>query len=209
MSVWETPPSKDVLSRHLPALSLGRVTVARAFWEATNHARVPGGIVSIRGRPEEHKASFTIPADATLREALDRIPSESPSLEWKMNGGVVDLLPPRALPEILNVQIASYDFEDANNGSLAIQELLARPEVEQKARSLGFQPALNEGGMTVYYGAGMKPPPSLPVHLRNVTLLEAVDALMRARGAGLWRYDEGVSNSKSWFRITLGVGPPE
>jgi hypothetical protein len=207
--VEEEPLGKEVLSRRLPALRLDQVTIARAFWEAINDAQVPGGIVSIRGRPEEQRATYAIPAGATLREALDLILAESPSLGWQIDDGVVDLFPPRALPEIFKVRIASYDFEDASNESLAIQELVQRPEVQQEARRLGLQPLLSFDSLTVYYPPGKKRPPQVPVHLRNISLLEAVNGLMHARGSGFWRYDEGSSDSERWFRIILGAGPPD
>jgi hypothetical protein len=207
-TVAGAPQGEEVLSRRLPALRFDGVTVARAFWEVTNDARVPGGIVSIEGHPEELGANLAMPAGLTLREALDQIVSESPALAWRQDGGVVDLLPPRALPELLNVEIASYDFDDANNGSLAVQELLDEPQVLRRYRMLRLQPEPSSVGLTVYYGPGEKRPARLPVHLRNVTLLEALNALVRARGTDHWLYQEASLESKKTFRITLGAGPP-
>jgi hypothetical protein len=209
-------PPKDVLSRRLPEASLKGVTIARAFWHVLNSAGLPGGIVSIEGRPEEERMDLTISDGATLRQALDQIVSRSRGLAWKMEGGVVDLFPPSATAsmQMLNVRIAAFDFPDASNVYLAAQELAELPEVKREARALGFVPTPVSGGLTgVYYGPGQKRPPPIPVHLRNVTLLQALNALMRARGeANLWLYKEGSWSSDGrtvrGFDVTLGFAPP-
>ena len=48
---------------------------------------------------------------------------------------------------------------------------------------------------------GAPPPPKLNVRLQDVTLLEALNALVRAHEHGLWMYREIHCNSTNHFDI--------
>lgn len=210
-------PSEDVLSRRLPRTALHAVTIARAFWDVTQRVGVPGGLVSIEGRPEELKVDLVIPKGTTLRQALNQIVSHGVGLKWKLADGVVDLFPPwsTSAMEMMNVRIARFDLPDVSNFYLAGQELIDQPEVRRKARALGFQPIVSCCGLTgVYYGPGQPRPHAIPVHLKNVTLLQVLNAVMRARKhVSFWLYQEGSETlhgrSIRTLTIVVNFGPPQ
>ena len=151
-------------------------------------------------KPSDSEVRFH---EGTLREALEAIVTADPEYRWEMNDGVVNLLPSRGVPDLLAVRISAFDSGDATNVTTAKAFLLALPEVRKRATELGFDQAILESGFHGVPPPGAPPPPKLDVRLQNVTLLDALNALVRANRHGLWIYRETHCESTKHFDISF------
>ena len=139
----------------------------------------------------------------TLQEVLNDIVTADPSYRWEVENGVVNLLPAKGVPNLLNLQIASYDSGEAWSLATAGAYLLALPQVRKRATVMGFSQGITGSGLS---GAPPLGPPTpvrklLGVRLQDVTLLEALNALVRANRHGEWIYHETHCQLENNFQV--------
>jgi hypothetical protein len=161
----------------------------------------PGGAVITQGC-EEPSNSIVRFQGSTLREVLDDIVTADPDYGWEVKDGVVNLIPAKGVPDLLTLRISAFDTGDATSVTTAKTFLFALPEVREREAELGFdQGGIGTGPYAIVPGA--PPPPKLDVRLQDVTLLEALNALVRAHKHGVWLYYETHCKSNSHFSINF------
>jgi hypothetical protein len=138
---------------------------------------------------------------STLREVLDEIVTADPDYVWKVEDGVVNLLPTKGVPDLLTVRIAAFDSGNARSLAAAGTYLLALPELRGRATLLGFSQAVTRSGLGAIGPIGTPAPKLLKVRLRDVSLLDALNALVRANEHGEWVYHETHCESASSFVV--------
>ena len=175
------------------------LSVNSAIQLAILESGTAGGAVITQGC-EEPSDSLVRPQGSTLREVLDDIVTADPDYRWEVNDGVVNLIPAKGVPDLLTLRIGAFDTEDATDVTTAKTFLFALPEVRQREAELGFDQGIVGSGL---HGVvpGAPPPPKLNVRLQDVTLLEALNALVRAHKHGLWIYYESHCKSTNHFDI--------
>jgi len=190
----------ELLTRpvELPASPL---SVDFAFQLAILRSGAPGGEALNQECAEPSESAVRPQQESTLRELLENIVTADPEYRWEVNEGVVNLLPVKGVPELLTLRIAAFDSGDATDVTTAKTFLFALPEVRKRAAELGFDQAIYGSGLSGIPPAGTPPPPKLNVRLQDVTLLEALNALVRAHNHGLWMYRETHCESSKHFDI--------
>jgi hypothetical protein len=132
---------------------------------------------------------------------LDEIVTVDPDYVWKVEDGVVNLLPTQGVPDLLTVRIAAFDSGNVRSLATAGTYLLALPEVRERATQLGFSQAVTGTGLGAIGPIGSPPPKLLKVRLHDVSLLDALNALVRANKHGQWVYHETHRESASSFVV--------
>jgi hypothetical protein len=154
------------------------LSVNLAIQTAILGSGIPGSAVITQGCAERSDSAVRF-RGSTLREVLDDIVTADPDYGWEVKDGVVNLIPAKGVPDLLTLRIGAFDTGEATDVTTAKTFLFALPEVRKRAAELGFDQAIFGSGL---YGAapGTPPPPKLNVRLQDVTLLEALNALVRA-----------------------------
>ena len=191
----------ELLMRPVANLGSSPLSVNHAIQTAILGSGAAGGAVIMQGC-EEPSDSVVRFQGSTLREVLDDIVTADPDYGWEVKDGVVNLLPAKGVPDLLTLRISAFDSGDATSVRTAETFLFALPEVRERAAELGFDQAIyGSGPYAVVPGA--PPPPKLNVRLQDVTLLEALNALVRAHKRGVWLYYETHCKSTNHFSINF------
>ena len=201
ISIAATPaPQEDVLSRPAPIGDLS-LPASSAFEAAVQASGVPGGIAFLEGCPDEPKPTVH-PYGTTLREVLDSITSRDSHYIWRMREGVVNLGPAKGAPALLRTHLKTYDSGNLTDAS-AVIFLSSLPEVARAAAGIGLTYIQLGSGLG---GTALGPPPPkkpLGVRLHDVTLLDALNAIIRANKHGVWTYRETHCDSVHQFNISF------
>ena len=198
----ENPKSEDeLLLRPVDDLSSSPLSVNLAIQTAILGAGTPGGAVIMQGCEQPSDSSVRPRPGSTLRELLEDIVTADPDYRWEVNAGVVNLLPIKGVPDLLRLEIGEFDSGDVRDVTTAKTFLFALPEVRKREAELDFDQAVLGSGPYGVPPPGTPPPPKLDVRLHNVTLLEALNALVRAHKQGLWIYYETHCESTNHFDI--------
>jgi hypothetical protein len=211
----EAPASNDPLSRRVRVAGQtpGEVKLQDTTTFFLNRliaaGNPPGGFAIVKGCEDaEPEVQPLGPTDSTLGEVLDKLVVNDPGFTYSMDDGVVNLVPYQGAPPLLNVRISSFDVEDESIERPFIR-LVNSPEVLKAEPSVGIT-----GTKRLQQFVGAQPAPPVPgrpqvepkkftLHLRNVTLMEALNALVRARGRGVWSYEEHICSGEDWETIRL------
>lgn len=200
--------SQVFLNRDIGTLRFDKASAHFMFSYALIRAAVPGGVVDVSGCPNgsEPQYSFVF-MDAKLRDVLGAIIDRVPDDRWTVENGVVDLLPANGSPALLTVRIGEFDSRNATTPNEAAGRLTELPEIKQAEKRLGLNNPLHiQLGLGVARKRGSATPKRrspLSVRLRNITFLGALNALVRAKGNGVWTYREWHCDASNGYSITF------
>jgi len=173
-----------------------------AFQGALQVSGVPGGAALVEGCPEEPKPTV-YPHGTTVREVLNSITTGDPRYVWRMHRGVVNLEPVKGVPALLRTHLKAYDSGDLTDAISAVTFLNSLPEVTSAAAALGLtHNALGPGLGSMTQGPSSAPKP-LGVRLRDVTLLDVLNAIARTNEHGVWTYRETHCGSVHQFNVSF------
>ncbi len=171
-------------------LPLTPYSLGSAMAEVAWAANVPIGYEALSDeswQPAPSEASLRT-AGLTLGEILDDIVTREPRYQWAVDDAVVHLRPRTAIEDPGNILNRPLDEFVLNDATL--------PEALREIR-IALRPELRHGGTL-----GSGPGPSalgrrrFSVSLGRTTLLQALDAIVKAHGASSWRVtyetDRGV-----------------
>jgi hypothetical protein len=192
----------ELLTRRVVNVGSSPLSINLAFQTAILGSGTVGGAAMIQGCAEPSNSAVRFHG-STLGEFLEAIVTADPDYRWEVKDGAVNLLPARGVPDLLTVRIGAFDSEDATSVTTAKSFLLALPEVRKRQSELGFNQAISGSGFHGVPPPGTPPPARLDVHLQDVTLLEALNALVRANKHGLWIYREIHCDSTNHFDINF------
>ncbi|HKV82819.1 MAG TPA: hypothetical protein VJP02_32020 [Candidatus Sulfotelmatobacter sp.] len=204
----ETSDSQNFMNRNLGNLHFDKTTTPLVFSYALIRAKTPGGIVDVTGCAEKPTLVYSVAFEnAKLHDVLDAIVKRNPLDRWTVDGGVVNLLPVKNSPALLGTRISQFDSKNATTLSEAASLLAQSPEVEQAEVKLGLNnPFHMQLGLGVARKHGSPIPNStlpLAVHLENATFMDALNALVRAKGSGVWMYREWHCSANNGYSITF------
>jgi len=155
-------------------------------------ARIPGGM--FRARKCGDVEPKLIPAkDSSFQNELDRIANLKPEYQWAIDNGVFNFFPKFFTPSPLDISIAEFKVEN-EPVIQAYRKLLDTPDIKNGFARLG----LHEPTVQVILGGistppnigGVSAPPrdqkGITLNLKNTTLREASNAIVRADGRKTW-----------------------
>ena len=155
-------------------------------------ARIPGGM--FRARKCGDVEPKLIPAkDSTFQDELNRIANVKPEYQWAIDNGVFNFFPKFFTPSPLDISIAEFKVEN-EQVIQAYRKLLDTPDIKNGFARLGLhEPAVQVilGGISTppNIGGGSDPPHDpkrITLNLKNTTLREASNAIVRADGQKTW-----------------------
>lgn len=177
------PSSAEILQHPTAGAELNDVTIGEALCSALRTAGVPGGIVTIPNCQGQTKYKFRL-AGETLHDALDAIVSGDPQYTWTVRDGVVNIVPWSYMPSLLDTVIPEMRIEKAGTLEFAVDQLLRLPEVATRMRELRLS-HLHRGSLTF-----LGPREEINLYQQNLTLRDALNAVVGAHGRAVWLYWE-------------------
>jgi len=172
------------------------------FQGAALVAGVPGGAAFFEGCADQPLRTIQ-PTGSTLREVLNSITHADPEYVWSFNSGVLNLEPSRGIPALLSMRLTNYDSENVTDAASAVTFLSSSPEVTSAANKLGLAHNVSGNALSGLPGEPQPPKKPLDIHLKNVTLLDALNAILRANKKGVWMYRETHCGSVSQYDIVV------
>lgn len=187
-----TQVNQDVLSRHVNQRRFDKATTTDLFRDTLASAHAPGGIVVLASCSPEGVHSFVLD-DSSLGAALDAVAVQDPNYRWHAQDGTVIVVPSAGVPELLRTRIAQFQVERAATPDYALDQLLNLREVRQRMEDLGFTtrpPQLGFHKLQSQSSAGADRGRQFSIHRKDLTLLEALNAIAAGDGEAVWLYSE-------------------
>lgn len=196
---------KDVLERQVAINGLEKITIGDAFREALSSANAPGGIVLPGDCAKE--VEYKLDTKSTsLRDVLDSIVSAAPSYRWQYKHGVVNLIGVRDESALLGLRIQKFEVKNAKTLYGAYNELMNLSDVKQRLAEVNITQVRQEIGLEDLRrsGSGVDDgQQGFSVSCSNVTFREALNAIVRANGKGVWAYSERHCNGRDEIVINF------
>jgi len=175
--------SKDQLARPV-RVKLDQVNTPDAVAQALLDADVPGGITVLHYCGGFPTRSLKL-RSASVRGLLDEVVSADPNYSWRLNEGVVNLIPRYTKLHFLDTRVSKLDLKEKTPDE-ALNILLALPEVQSQAN--------NELGSRAFQGFAYAYPPNadrqqqktFSLVLTDTTVAEALNAIAKAYGSAVW-----------------------
>jgi hypothetical protein len=178
------------------------------FQDVLRGTGVSGGFAEFTGCSGLLKGRLKVKQGATLREAMDALVAANPSYQWRLEGGVVDLMPRSGVP-LLDTKIGSFQMDATDRETaIFIQNLLRLPEVRERAAQLGLKPGIGQGP-----GPGVvdehpvpREPVSIHISVRDVSLRDAFNKVVQTAGDTIWIYNESNCTGSETYLVGVTSG---
>ncbi len=200
--------AEKILARRVTDDRQNDVPSVSALTVALSTARVPGGIAlaeACGGQPRP----ISLSARSSLRDVLDVFVRANPEYKWESDRGVINLTPAAGAPPLLDIRLARFRLQKVGSLGVALGRLLATPEVREGMTELNVQQGVLRVSGPGYYsppgdrgGAGVR---KLEVGGVNLTVREALNAIVRAHGRAVWLYSENPCGGRREFSIDFPV----
>lgn len=192
----------DVLERQVASSNGDYHPAPFAFVNSLVITHVPGGIVRILDCADAQPALVGHLPQATLRETLDVIVQANPEYRWQVDDGVVNLLTARDEPALLKVRISKLEVKNAPSINAVLTTLQSLPEVRDAIAKL----QLSEGVKIIVGPRSLNlERPQYTIQLKDVTVREALNAIVRAQGRAVWEYKERRCSGTTEYSIDFVV----
>jgi hypothetical protein len=195
-------PTPDVLERQVTNNEPYSTTLS-SFIMSLVSARLPGGIVTIMHCEDRQLSHPTLFTSGTLREALQEIVRTNPEYRWQVDDGVINLLTVHDEPALLNVRISKLKVENARSINTILDELFELPEVKDAIAKLQLIP-----GVIFLVGPIPMDPerrPKYTVEFKDMTVREALNAIVRLHGRAAWEYKERRCDGKTVYTVDFVI----
>ena len=180
------PRPKDRLTQAVD-VKLDRVSTPDAVSQALLDAGVPGGISALHYCGGFPTRTFK-PASRSVRALLDEVVTADPAYLWRVDDGVVNLVPRNLKIQFLETSVPRLELKESKSLDEALDILMALPEVQRQAdRELG-QRAIEGGAyaFTVSPTNEKRPQKTLSIALTDTTVAGALNAIAKAYGSAVW-----------------------
>lgn len=195
-SQTQQSPPDPFLHRQIEVDGTADITTTEAFSTSLLAAQTPGGIVRITDCEAETVTQRLTAHSSTLQDLLKGIVLADPRYRWEARSGVVNLIPRDGEAPLLGTRIRNLDVTDAASIYLPLSKLMSLPEVREMTAKL----QLSDGTRFSVMSASVKSK-RYTVSCENVTLREALNAIVRAHGRAVWAYREKRCEGKLEFFI--------
>ena len=204
LSKHEATPT-NFLDRPVGASIDMHTTTVDAFKYALANTRVPGGIVEMHNCQDQPEERDWNPAGLPLGEVLNSLVKSDPHYRMMANDEIVNLMPADGVPALLNTRISKFDMEnvDISNVYAAMNALLELKEVKTAINEAHLIPP--QGTMVGSWLTSAPRHKYFSVHCENVTLREALNAIVHAQGRAVWVYWERRCNGQTEYDFDFAV----
>ncbi len=189
----------NVLKRQVTVSDSERPTAHSAFLESLVNARVPGGIVTILNCGNRQGGQQTHLSSGTLKKTLDAIVKANPEYRWQVDDGIINLLVTHGKPELLDVQISKLKVDNAASIEAVADSLFALPEVKDAIAKLQLAPGVHFIVKPISLNPERKP--TYSIECENMTVREALNAIVRTHGRSVWEYKEQRCDGKTEYTL--------
>jgi len=192
--------SSDALERQIDLKNIEFLTTASAFSRTLSAGSIPGGISRVIACGKEQVKHALNLKSLPVRQVLDAIVLADPEYRWQIKDGVVNLFPSSGWPALLNVRVAEFNVDASVSVYVAAGKLFQLPEAKRAIAELHLAHGYNriQGGSSSAYLKS-------PVHCKDITLLEALNAIALAHGRAVWAYSEIRCNGRREFTVEFLV----
>lgn len=193
----------EILNRRVEGINLDGTTIIDALRETFSVTRVPAGIAMTQNCSPQIKHDLK-PTGSSLREMLDAISLISPSYRWTINEGVVEFSTAADFPQLLNFRVAEYKIETKMTLNGMLSQLLTMAEVRKRMTELNIGEVKTQLGMSSLSRPGVssnEDRKQITLRLKNVTVQEILNAIVRAHGQAVWVYSEGRCGKRNEIRL--------
>ncbi len=188
----ESQSDSEVQHRRIQKYDVA-ISTQESFIRTLRTERNPAGIVVVNRDCVVAETKPQIERDYTsLQAALNSIVRQDPWYSWSIEQGVVNLIPTNDEPDFLKIQVNKFRLDGDLNTNLALEKLLRLPEVKQKAAEIN----LNSGLMYIGLSSSRNTKSRLKFELKNITVRQALNEIVRRDGIAVWRYYESNCNGK-------------
>jgi hypothetical protein len=197
----------EIKGRPVGGIKLDHVSTINALTRALSSAQVPGGVATITTCVAD-KSHDLAPLGPALGDALDAIVIADPQYRWYIDQGAVNLVPSNNEPTLLDVVIPDFKVDQAKTIEGIVIKLLAILEVKEGITRLQLTPGSSGGGITSLARPGFvgkEENKGFTLHLQNITLQAALNAVARTHGSAVWSYQEKRCNALKEFSIQFLV----
>jgi hypothetical protein len=198
--ISEAPGANDLLARPAAIPTGPALTAVSAFQSLMASTGTPAGEALEEGCTVQEGRTVR-PKGRTLAEILDSFAGTGSPYRWEVSGGVVDLLPSKGLPDLLTARIHEFKWQAAEVASAPVF-LFALPEVQQAAAKLRLTQGVS-GSAPGAIAPSSAPEKKFELHLQDVTLVDALNAIVRTNKHGLWTYHEFHCRPANTFDISF------
>lgn len=189
----------EKLQTQLPALELNNISEIDAITQVLSFAKLPGGVVRMMNCEETPRHSFNVNG-MSVSEALDYIASFDRVTSWKLQDGVINVVPTAGIPELLKIQLDVFAAKDGRLLANAVSGMLfSNPKVRARASEIGLTRAPQFGGLS------SSDEPIIHIELHDVTVQQVLNNIALKHGSGVWRYSENHCQQKNEFQIDWAV----
>ena len=186
-STFEESEEPDVCVR------LGKTTAQALLHDSLGWLKIPSGIVLPPYGTDSARFTFR-PSDLRVRSVLDAIVAADSRYQWRIEGGVVNLLLKAESPPLLDVRLAEFSEKEVPV-KVMLEALESMPEVRRRAAELGFS---EPDGFRILIG--IVDTRKYTVKCQNCTVREALNAIVR-QGGSSWAYREYHYEGKKIYRL--------
>ena len=178
----------------------GKTTLQNALVETLQGTGVSGGVVTVTQSCEAVVHDFRISKGTSLPQALDALVATDGGHSWSLEKGAVFLVPTAGLPPLLQTRIAEAQFQDKNDLTLAITELLQVKAVRDALSTLQLKALSPEIGFQKLNRSNSKAEKQ-PLVVRDISLAQALNSLALEHGGAVWSYVEADCGGHKTVRI--------
>lgn len=175
----------------------GPASIDEAFVGALLNSHTPGGALFVE-RCGEKKSQVVIPTDATLSDAMNLITGSNVEYVWTSNKRTVNLIPKFFALSPLDMVIAKFKIKDALVAD-AYNQLYDMPEVRDGLAARNLQPPPFE----FVVGGKSSSQKRITLNLKNVTLRDALNAIVEAEGQKIWLFKVRVCEGRNEYVASL------
>ena len=194
---------QSLLSREITLSELHDVGTPTIFQIALLNANLPGGVVAV-SCDASPKKYFVAPQSTSLETLLINLEQTDPNYRWQLDNGVVNLLPRKGMPMLLETPIKKFNVSNVT-GQEALNLLQEKSEVKIKKAELGLDKAvisINKAS-SLSLDSEQNNTPTFNLNLKGATFRQILNEIVKAQGRGTWIYTEKHCGNTSTFSVIL------
>lgn len=199
---------EEILARSVAVKDSQETTLKGALSQVLSSARVPGGIVTVAQCGEEPKYNFA-PFGSSLHSSLESIIAARPDYKWVVEEGVVNVLHSGGNVPMLDSVVSEFELKESDNIFGSLNRLLSAPEVQRRAAELNLRRGSTQLGIMPLsvkpVVAANEANRKTVMSCKDITLREALNAIVREHKTAVWAYTERHCNGNDEFSIDFLV----
>lgn len=180
----------------------------QTLWFLLHDVGLSIGIVQeFHGCSNESHLGLKVKKGTTIREAMDAFVASNPDFRWQLQDHVINLEPKGGVPALLTTKLHSVQLHTFDNwaASAGMFELFKLPEIQKRLKEFKVeergQTAGGPSAVNIRPGPPPPPPRVIDINLRDVTVQDVFNAIVRTHGKEIWFYAESECNGETAYSI--------